>query len=133
MSRDRFVPRCPASVPGVPFASAEEAWFWFVQAQEARASGARFVAGLGLVARPCEPVDVLRVVDRLYRQRRLLHDHLRVLVHYGRRLMAPDAGRRAEARSALLWQEALAAMEPVLCAKGIVQPAARTGPEPSAA
>ena len=40
---------------GVPFPSAEEAWFWFIQAQEAKAAGARVRAGLGLTERPCEP------------------------------------------------------------------------------
>ena len=44
----------------VPFVSTEEAWFWFVQAQEARSSGARIVAGRGTVPRPCEPLDMMR-------------------------------------------------------------------------
>ncbi|WP_244560897.1 hypothetical protein [Azospirillum oryzae] len=56
----------PYSVEGDPFAGAEEAWFWAVQAHDAKAAGARVVAGCGQVARPCEPQDVLRVVDRLY-------------------------------------------------------------------
>jgi hypothetical protein len=105
----------------VPFASTEEAWFWFVQAQEARASGARIVAGRGVVPRPCEPLDMMRVVDRLYRQRKLIRDHLHVLVHYGRRLMAPDPERRLEVRASDLWREALAFLDPVLREKGIVQ------------
>jgi hypothetical protein len=105
----------------VPFASTEEAWFWFVQAQEARASGARIVAGRGVVPRPCEPLDMMRVVDRLYRQRKLTRDHLHVLVHYGRRLMAPDPERRLEVRASDLWREALAFLDPVLREKGIVQ------------
>ena len=105
----------------VPFASTEEAWFWFVQAQEARASGARIVAGRGVVPRPCEPLDMMRVVDRLYRQRKLIRDHLHVLVHYGRRLMAPDPERRLEMRASDLWREALAFLDPVLREKGIVQ------------
>jgi hypothetical protein len=104
----------------VPFDSTEEAWFWFVQAQEARSSGARIVAGRGTVPRPCEPVDLLRVVDRLYRQRKLVRDHLHVLVHYGKRLMAPDPDRRLEVRAATLWREALAFLDPVLREKGIV-------------
>jgi hypothetical protein len=105
----------------VPFASTEEAWFWFVQAQEARSSGARIVAGRGTVPRPCEPLDMMREVDRLYRQRKLIRDHLHVLVHYGRRLMAPNPERRLEIRASSLWREALAFLDPVLRDKGIVQ------------
>jgi len=105
----------------VPFESAEEAWFWFVQAQEARQSGARMKPGQALLPRPCEPVDLARSVDRLYRQRRLLRDHLTVLVHYGRRFLAPEPQRPHEARAATLWREALERLEPVLRAKGIVR------------
>jgi hypothetical protein len=105
----------------VPFASTEEAWFWFVQAQEARSAGARIVAGRGTVPRPCEPLDLMREVDRLYRQRKLIRDHLHVLVHYGRRLLAPDPERRLESRASSLWHEALAFLDPVLREKGIVQ------------
>ncbi|MBI1208467.1 MAG: hypothetical protein GC191_14430 [Azospirillum sp.] len=121
MSRDRFVPRPAASVESVPFGSPEEAWFWFVQAREALAAGARVTAGRGETARPCEPLDVMRAVDRLYRQRRLMRDHLCVLVHYGRRLMAPDPQRRAELRACGLWREAFDRLGPVLRGKGIVQ------------
>ena len=108
-------------VTSVPFASAEEAWFWFIQAQAARTEGARFSRGLGLVARPCEPLDIMGVLDRLYRKRRLLRDHLLVLRHYGRRLMAPDARLAREARAATLWREAFNRLEPVLIRKGIVE------------
>ncbi len=104
----------------VPFSSAEEVWFWFIRAQEAKASGARIKAGMALNPRPCEPVDVLRIVDRLYRQRRLLRDHLLVLAHYGRRLMAPDPDYRREVRASSLWREAFDRIEPTLRSKGIV-------------
>lgn len=121
MARDRFTPRPQDAVVGEPFACAEEAWFWSVQAYDARAAGARFGAALGLVPRPCEPLDVLQVVDRLYRQRRLIRDHLCVLVHYGRRLIAPSPDRTREARASTLWREALAQIGPALRTKGIVQ------------
>ncbi|MEI8393483.1 MAG: hypothetical protein WCF85_02025 [Rhodospirillaceae bacterium] len=121
MSKERFTPRPVCAGTGIPFDCVEEAWFWFIQAQDARAAGARFVAGLGSICRPCEPLDVLKVVDRLYRQRRLLRDHLHVLAHYGRRLMAPDPTRSREQRASSLWQEALALIGPVLRTKGIVQ------------
>lgn len=104
----------------VPFANAEEAWFWFIAAQEANQDGARPVAGKGLVPRPCEPVDILRVMDRLYRNRRLLRDHLLVLRHYGRRRMPPDRRRVKELRAHTLWREALGRMQSVFEHKGIV-------------
>jgi len=120
MSRERFVPRPASTAHALPFASAEEAWFWFVQAHEARHAGGRVLAGVGDVPRPCEPVDLLRTVDRLYRQRRLLRDHLCVLAHYGRRLAAPDPRRHQEARASSLWREAFDRLAPVLRGKGIV-------------
>lgn len=106
---------------GVPFDSANEAWFWFILAHEARQAGARIRAGAGLYERPCEPLDILRVTDRLYRQRRLLRDHLLVLAHYGRRQMAPEPDRPREARDDRLWREAFAVLTPALRAKGIVR------------
>lgn len=111
----------PYAVDGRAFDSAEEAWFWSVQAQDAKAAGARIVAGRGLVQRPCEPADVLRVVDRLYRNRKLDRDHLHVLVHYGRRLSAPDPERHREQRAHALWCEAFERVTPVLRGKGIAR------------
>lgn len=103
-----------------PFLTAAEAWFWFIDAQEARNAGARVFKGAGLQERPCEPVDILTVLDRLYRKRRLLRDHLLVLRHYGRRKMAPDPRRAKEKRAALIWDQALAVLGEALQAKGIV-------------
>ena len=102
------------------FADAEEAWFWFIAAQEARNDGARFVAGAGLYRRPCEPIDILKVLDRLYRARKLERRHFMVLRHYGRRHMAPDPRRVKEKRAAVLWDEALTIMSPLLEEKGII-------------
>ena len=80
------------------------------------------MAGQGDVPRPCEPLDIMREVDRLYRSRLLLRDHLHVLVHYGRRQEAPDAQRPREARAAHIWQEAFQHIGPVLSRKGIILP-----------
>lgn len=121
MRNKYHIPKHQGGKEETPFESAEEAWFWFIQAQQARNDGARFVAGAGIVPRPCEPMDILKVLDRLYRQRRLLRDHLLVLRHYGRRLMRPDARRVKEARASVIWDEALARLEPVLEKKGIVK------------
>lgn len=103
-----------------PFECAEDAWFWFMAAQDAKNDGAKFIAGAGMYKRPCEPVDILKVLDRLHRNRRLHRDHLLVLRHYGRRRMAPDKFRAKESRAYDLWNEALGRIEDVLIAKGIV-------------
>lgn len=120
MPRERLGPRSTAAAPTQPFSSAEEAWFWFMQAHQALLDGAKPRAGAALTPRPCEPVDIFRALDRLYRHRRLIRDHVAVLAHYGRRLMAPDPVRRREARSAGLWREALERLEGPLRRKGIV-------------
>ena len=106
----------------VPFMDAEEAWFWFIAAQAAKNDQARYTAGAGLYPRPCEPVDILKVVDRLHRNRRLIRDHVLVLKHYGERHLAPDPTRRKEARAFQLWTEALERMSPILERKGIIEP-----------
>jgi hypothetical protein len=120
--RDQYrAPKPQPVIATTPFDSAEEAWFWFIQAQDARNDGARFAAGQGLVPRPCEPLDILKVLDGLYRQRRVLMDHLLVLRHYGRRLMPPDPRRAKELRAYDLWREALERLHPVLVRKGIIR------------
>lgn len=122
----RLVPKLQAEIETVPFDSAEEAWFWFIVAQQARNDGARFTMGIGLVPRPCEPVDILKILNRLHRNRRLLMDHFLVLRHYGRRMMPPDPHRIREARAATLWAEALDRLGEVLESKGIVRRAQRS-------
>lgn len=120
-SKDRTGTDGCNNVNTVPFKDAEEAWFWFITAQEARKDGARFVAGQGLYPRPCEPIDILKILDRLYRNRRLLRDHLLVLRHYGRRHMAPDDRRSKEVRAFQLWHEALERMAVLFEEKGIIE------------
>lgn len=118
------IPRSPKPAPDietVPFGSAEEAWFWFIDAQSARNDGARFTAGIGLYPRPCEPIDILKTLNRLYRGRRLLMDHLLVLRHYGRRKLPPDPRRPKEIRADKLWREALTRLEDSLTHKGIIR------------
>ena len=79
------------------------------------------MAGYSLVSRPCEPIDILKVLERLYRQRRLVRDHLLVLRHYGRRQMPPDYNRVKEARAYTIWVEALDRLGEALISKGIVE------------
>jgi hypothetical protein len=122
MSRkDYRTPKPQPEIDSTPFSSAEEAWFWFIQAQEARNDGARFSLGAGLIPRPCCPTDVMAILDRLYRQRRLLRDHLLVLRHYGRRMLPPDPRRVKEFRAYTLWTEALARLAPAFLRKGIIK------------
>ena len=117
---------CPVSpemsVPVNTFASAEDVWFWFINAREATLDGAKIRAGLASLPRPCEPLDVMQIIDRLYRNRRLLRDHFLVLRHYGVRHMPPDSRRPKEARAAFLWGQAMAVLEEAFIAKGILSP-----------
>lgn len=105
---------------GVPFTTTEEAWFWFMAAREAQIEGVLQMRGIGRVPRPCEPVDILNVLDRLYRGRILLRDHLLVLRHYGQRFLAPDPARPREARAATIWGEAMEKLKSPLIRRGIV-------------
>jgi hypothetical protein len=86
----------------------------------ARRDGARYTAHKGLVARPCEADDVVKCLDRLYRQRRIDLHHARVMRIWGERGQAPDP-RWPEERSAhKLWREAMSRLEWPLRIKGIV-------------
>ena len=118
--QEKYTARLNHDQPTEPFLSAEQAWFWFIAAQAAKEDGARFTAGQAVSPRPCEPIDILKIVDRLYRNRCLLIDHVHVLRHYGRRMSPPDWRRQKEARAARLWLEAMDKMEPVMIGKKIV-------------
>jgi hypothetical protein len=119
----RHTPKPVDSLEAVPFDSVEQVWFWFIQAQQARIDGARLSAHVGLIPRPCQPLDILQTLDRLYRTRELSMEHLLVLRHYGRRMLPPDPRRPKEIRAWRLWSEALARLAPVLEQKKIVKPA----------
>ena len=106
---------------GEPFESVEESWFWFVNANEARNSGVRYVAGIGKAIRPCEPADMIMILQRLYRGRKLTINHLRVLKHYGARGYAPDKYFYKEKRAWFIWKEAMNKLRPVLEKKKIIK------------
>lgn len=120
MARSQRQPQPTADAAADPFPTVAEAWFWCVQARTAQVQGARLAAGMSDRPKPCEPLDILTVVDRLYRRRRLLAEHMQVLAHYGRQLLPPDPDSRRERRAAALWEEALAVLGPPLRDKGIV-------------
>ena len=103
-----------------PFRNAEEAWFWTMAALIARRDGARIVSGAGLVQRPCEPDDVVKCLDRLYRQRRIDLQHARILRIWGERQQAPDARHLREKADAQQWREAMARLDWPLRVKGII-------------
>jgi hypothetical protein len=123
MSRrdQQFIPRPQTDVETQPFETVEDLWFWFIQAQTAKNEGARVSAGQGSVRRPCEPLDILKILDGLYRNRCIIREHLLVLRYYGRRMLAPDPRRIKEVRAYKLWNEALSHMQPALERKGIVK------------
>jgi hypothetical protein len=121
MKQDDFYSQKRVSdLDATPFENAEEAWFWFMLAQQAKNDGARVGGGRALAVRPCEPADILKCLDRLYRNRMLSMDHMLVLRHYGKRQIAPDLRRIKEVQAYKLWSEAMDRLEPVLKRKGII-------------
>lgn len=105
----------PAAAPE-PFRSAEAAWFWAWPILEARREGAGHA--FGHQRRICEPDDVVKAIDRLYRQRRIELRHARALREAGERGHAPTDERSGDGR---LWREAIAQLEQALRARGIVR------------
>jgi hypothetical protein len=120
MTRLRYVPRPLGSADGQPFGSAEEAWMWFGACQLARAVGARLQANQGDVSRPCDPDDIYRAVQRLYRLRRISGRHLRVLGRFAAIQCPPDPRAGDGAGQAILWVEALDHLDADLRRRGIV-------------
>jgi hypothetical protein len=112
-----------------PFRSAEEAWFWTMNALTARRDGARIVAGAGKVQRPCEPDDVVKCLDRLYRQRRIDMTHARILRIWGERGEAPNPRYMREQADWRLWTEAMQRLDWPLRMKGIVAGPAMVVPD----
>jgi hypothetical protein len=103
-----------------PFRDAEEAWLWTMAALQARRDGARYVANAGRIVRPCEPDDVIKCLDTLYRRRRIDLTHARILRIWGERRSAPNPTHVAERCDWRLWREALDRLDWLLRVKGIV-------------
>jgi hypothetical protein len=99
------------------FTSAEEAWFWAYGAWRARHQGAA-ATGRG-AHRACDPDDILLLVERLLRSRRIDASHATVLGRWGERQVAPSRywGRPEDIR---LWQDAMAALGASLGQKGLL-------------
>ena len=111
--------RARFAAAGEPFHSAEEAWLWTAAALTARLDGARVAAGRGRVQRPCEPDDVVRVLDRLFASRKVTLAHARILSSWGRLQQAPDPHRLEQQADHRLWRDALALIEPSLRSRGV--------------
>jgi hypothetical protein len=105
----------------VPFANAEEAWLWTMGCLMARRQGARFGANKGTVSRPCEPDDVVKCLDTLYRQRRIDLLHARILRIWGERQAAPSPVYASETADWRIWREAMERLTWPLRVKGIVE------------
>ena len=103
-----------------PFRSGEEAWFWTMAALTARREGARYTANQGRVGRPCEPDDVVKALDSLYRRRRIDLLHARILRIWGERQAPPNPAYASERCDWRLWREALDRLEWPLRGEGIV-------------
>lgn len=96
-----------------PFRTAEEAWFWLMNP-----------GGVVLtISRPCLPFDVIKIVEKLYRQRHLSMDHIRVLRFYGQRQSRPNPDRAQERHAHYVWRDALARLSAVLEQHGFVHAA----------
>ncbi len=106
--------------PTVGFESAEEAWFWFIRTEKARAERAKASQPEAVYDRPCLPDDVYSVVSRLHRTGVMFDLHLEVMSEYGYLDRPPDPGDDIEAVDWVLWVDAFDTLEPYLIAKGIV-------------
>ena len=116
-----FDRRWKTEMPPQAFRSVAEAWFWTMFALRVRHEGASQAAKRG-VPRPCEPDDVVRCLDGLYRRKRIDLGHVRVLRVYGERGYPPRAHQAAEREAARLWEEAMTLLEWPLRVRGVVVP-----------
>ncbi len=106
------------SARGEPFRSAEQAWFWTMASLIARREGTKRDGSR--TPRPCDPDDVVKCLDQLYRRRRIDLVHARILRIWGERGTAPNPIYPLERGDWRLWREALQRLEWPLRVKGIV-------------
>lgn len=100
-----------------PFATAAEAWIWCMGKLAARRDGARPARD----NRPCEPDDIVRELDRLYRTRKIDLEHARILRIWGERGQEPSPTKPLERGDYRLWSEAMGRLEWPLMVKGIIK------------
>ncbi len=104
-----------------PFRSGEEAWLWTMATLMARRDGAGPDWRPEGPARPCDPEDVVRCLDTLYRQASVDLLHARILRIWGERQRAPRADTGRLGGDWRLWTQALGQLEWALRARGVVQ------------
>ncbi len=114
-------PATDLSRPVVRFSSAEEAWFWFMRTEKARAERAKAARTSALYDRPCLPDDVYAIVSRLHRANALCDLHLEVMAEYGFLDRPPFPDVDEEAVDWVIWLDAFDVLEPVLLERGIVE------------
>ena len=105
----------------LPFRSAEEAWLWTMESLIARRDGASATWRPDGPARPCDPDDIVRCLDILYRQRSIELLHARILRIWGERQRAPRCDGQQQQSDWRLWYQALGQLEWTLRARGIVR------------
>lgn len=105
----------------VPFSSGEEAWFWTMAALTARRDGASAAWRPDSRPRPCEPDDVIKCLDTLYRRGGIALLHARILRLWGERQTAPQGDLPGHASDVRLWQQAMGQLEWALRGRGIVR------------
>ena len=104
----------------IKYDDAEHAFFSMVDNQRAKADGANFKNSYRSFQRPGTGIDTQKVIERLYREHKLTHDHMRILRFYGIRNMRPDINREKEYRAAKLWEEAMKIIGHELEKKGMI-------------
>jgi hypothetical protein len=119
-ARPARAPRPLDDRPTEPFTSVEEAWFWSLAAKLARDEGARPKAGEATTPRPCEPLEVVHLAERLHREGRLSPVQWKVMLAFGRAFIAPDPRLAGQRRLAAHWRAGLEALGAALKAKGIL-------------
>ncbi len=112
---------CSDADTTIPFHSAEEAWLWTFAALVARRDGAGVSWRPEGPTRPCDPDDVLKCLDILYRDRSIELLHARILRIWGERQRAPRSDRQQQQSDWRLWYQALGQLEWALRARGIVR------------
>jgi|APSaa5957512535_1039671.scaffolds.fasta_scaffold637846_1 hypothetical protein len=119
MRPKKYGVRPVSNVCGEPFNSVEEAWSWAVAGASARLAGARTIAGMAQIDRPCEPFDIIRLVWTLHRQRRLSQQQVRALLEEDCHSETIDVGAQA-GRDYRLLDQALEILVNPLQQKGIL-------------
>jgi hypothetical protein len=95
---------------GLPFKRVEDAWFW--------AMGRLKRPDIAdTLARPCTPDDIVKMLDRLYRSRKITLEHARVLRTWGEQAKEPPR----DVRDHTLWREAISRLEWPMRLRGVVQ------------